>query len=109
MFSDAPPCLEQLVTSLTCFELVLNRKSWEFGIQRAATVPQLMMIRKHPPQRGLRRCRCISEIAQEQLAGDEGDDDGTNEVSHTRWVSGVQSRSLSCRWNMALLMISYYK
>src|ERR1035441_9874739 len=44
MFSDAPPCLEQLVTSLTCFELVLTNILVNSGINAPATVPQLMMI-----------------------------------------------------------------
>ena len=43
MFSDAPPCLEQLVTSLTCCELVLTKILVNSGINAPATVPQLMM------------------------------------------------------------------
>src|SRR5208283_4027871 len=43
MFSDAPPCLEQLVTSLTCLELVLTNTLVNSGINAPATVPQLMM------------------------------------------------------------------
>src|SRR6266700_510636 len=43
MFSDAPPCLEQLVTSLTCLELVLTKTLVNSGITAPATVPQLMM------------------------------------------------------------------
>ena len=43
MFSDAPPCLEQLVTSFTCFELVLTKILVNSGISAPATVPQEMM------------------------------------------------------------------
>ena len=43
MFSEAPPCLEQLVTSLTCRELVLTKILVNSGISAPATVPQLMM------------------------------------------------------------------
>ena len=43
MFSDAPPCLEQLVTSRTCRELVLTKILVNSGISAPATVPQLMM------------------------------------------------------------------
>ena len=43
MFSEAPPCLEQLVTSLTCRELVLVKILVNSGISAPATVPQLMM------------------------------------------------------------------
>src|SRR5580658_9450576 len=43
MFSDAPPCLEQLVTSRTWRELVLTNTLVNSGITAPATVPQLMM------------------------------------------------------------------
>src|SRR6185295_10480193 len=43
MFSEAPPCLEQLVTSRTCRELVLTKTFVNSGINAPATVPQLMM------------------------------------------------------------------
>src|ERR1700760_3626076 len=43
MFNDAPPCLEQLVTSRTCRELVLTNTLVNSGINAPATVPQLMM------------------------------------------------------------------
>ena len=43
MFSEAPPCLEQLVTSRTCRELVLTKTLVNSGITAPATVPQLMM------------------------------------------------------------------
>src|SRR5271169_3704902 len=44
MFNEAPPCLEQLVTSLTCFELVLTNILVNSGISAPATVPQLMIM-----------------------------------------------------------------
>src|SRR5258706_1351464 len=44
MLSDAPPCLEQLVTSRTWRELVLTKTFVNSGITAPATVPQLMMI-----------------------------------------------------------------
>src|SRR5512133_921873 len=43
MFNEAPPCLEQLVTSFTCRELVLVKTLVNSGISAPATVPQLMM------------------------------------------------------------------
>ena len=56
MFSDAPPCLEQLVTSLTCRELVLTKILVNSGINAPATVPQLMMTEStHHRRAG--RCR----------------------------------------------------
>src|SRR6187402_1767500 len=44
MFSDAPPCLEQLVTSRTCRDEVLTNTFVNSGINAPATVPQLIMI-----------------------------------------------------------------
>ena len=43
MFSEAPPCLEQLVISLTCLELVLVKILVNSGMSAPARVPQLMM------------------------------------------------------------------
>ncbi len=43
MLSEAPPCLEQLVTSRTWRELVLTKILVNSGISAPATVPQLMM------------------------------------------------------------------
>src|SRR6185503_13632159 len=44
MFSDAPPCLEQLVTSRTWREVVLTNTLVNSGITAPATVPQLIII-----------------------------------------------------------------
>src|SRR5208337_2925813 len=44
MFRDAPPCLEQLVTSRTWRELVLTKILVNSGINAPATVPQLIMM-----------------------------------------------------------------
>src|SRR5580700_367253 len=46
MLSDAPPCLEQLVTSRTWRELVLTNTLVNSGMTAPATVPQLMMTDK---------------------------------------------------------------
>src|SRR5258706_40546 len=43
MLSEAPPCLEQLVTSRTCRELVLTKTLVNSGMSAPATVPQLMI------------------------------------------------------------------
>src|ERR1039457_3748956 len=43
MFSDAPPCFEQVVTSLACWDLVLVKILVNSGITAPATVPQEMM------------------------------------------------------------------
>src|SRR5258707_926633 len=44
IFNDAPPCLEQLVTSRTCREFVLKKIFVNAEMIAPATVPQLMMI-----------------------------------------------------------------
>src|SRR5437762_10429790 len=44
IFKDAPPCFEQLVTSRTCFEVVLTNTFVNSGISAPATVPQLMIV-----------------------------------------------------------------
>src|SRR5437762_12177590 len=43
MFNDAPPCLEQLVTSRTWREVVLTNIFVNSGISAPATVPQLII------------------------------------------------------------------
>src|SRR5215471_9651943 len=43
MLREAPPCLEQFVTSFTCREVVLTKILVNSGITAPATVPQLMM------------------------------------------------------------------
>src|SRR5437763_16894668 len=43
IFSEAPPCLEQLVTSRTCLDFVLTKTLVNSGMSAPATVPQLMM------------------------------------------------------------------
>src|SRR5215831_1729597 len=40
IFSDAPPCFEQLVTSRTCFDVVLTNIFVNSGISAPAMVPQ---------------------------------------------------------------------
>src|SRR6266436_5822594 len=40
IFSDAPPCFEQFVTSFTCFELVLANTFVNSGMSAPAIVPQ---------------------------------------------------------------------
>src|SRR6478672_5418614 len=44
MFSEAPPCFEQFVTSRTCRDVVLTNTFVNSGINAPATVPQLIMV-----------------------------------------------------------------
>src|SRR5437016_2119714 len=43
IFSDAPPCFEQLVTSRTCRDVVLTKTFVNSGIKAPAMVPQLII------------------------------------------------------------------
>src|SRR5688572_19946229 len=43
MLSEAPPCLEQFVTSFTCLQVVLTNTLVNSGINAPATVPQLII------------------------------------------------------------------
>src|SRR5271163_4884658 len=89
MLSDAPPCLEQLVTSRTWRDLVLTNTLVNSGMTAPATVPQLMMIeRTHhksgcaTPAPSLKSPR-RNLLARKVMAMD------TAEVSQTRWVKGA--------------------
>src|SRR5450759_4953670 len=53
MLSEAPPCLEQLVTSFTWREFVLTKILVNSGIRAPATVPQLMMTERTHHSAGL--------------------------------------------------------
>ncbi len=74
MFSEAPPCWEALTTSSQWRDLVLVNTLVNSGIKAPAMVPQLMMIERahHKPS------YLSVKIAQQKIAGDEGDDDGNN-------------------------------
>ena len=65
MLSEAPPCLEQLVTSLTWRELVLTKILVNSGISAPATVPQLMMTESTHQRSGC-ATPLHGEVAQQQ-------------------------------------------
>src|SRR5215475_14315993 len=52
MLREAPPCLEQLVTSRTWREVVLTKTLVNSGIKAPATVPQLMMTERTHQREG---------------------------------------------------------
>src|SRR6185436_14787633 len=87
MFSDAPPCLEQLVTSRTCLQVVLTKIFVNSGINAPATVPQLMMTESTHQRFGWAapaaslKSPSITLLAMNVIAMD------TAEVIQTRWVS----------------------
>src|SRR6059036_862594 len=90
MFSDAPPCLEALVTSCTWRELVLTNTLVNSGINAPATVPQLMMAEStHQRPVGTSVWPSNSNRLAQNVTAME-----TREVIQTRCVSGA-SRSKS--------------
>ena len=74
MFSDAPPCLEQLVISLTCCELVLVKILENSGINAPAAVPQEMIADNTHHKSGSNPV-CLR---QQKIAGDERDENGND-------------------------------
>src|SRR6266850_403581 len=88
MLSDAQPCLEQLVTSRTCRELVLTKTFVNSGITAPATVPQLIMTESTHQRSGCGPASVVkspnsSLLATNVIAMDTAD------VSQTKCVSGA--------------------
>src|ERR1022692_2697742 len=88
MLSEAPPCFEQFVTSLTCRELVLTNTLVNSGIKAPATVPQLMMTESTHHRAGCGPPSVWKSPSRSLLAQNVSRMD-TSEVSQTRWVSGA--------------------
>ena len=108
MFREAPPCLEQLVTSLTCRELVLTKILVNSGINAPATVPQLMMAESTHQSAGCATPFMVKSPSNSLLATNVMAMD-TAEVIHTRWVNGASKSKSFLLPNMALLMTSLRK
>src|SRR5882672_6439549 len=96
MFSDAPPCFEQFVTSRTCLQLVLTKTFVNSGINAPATVPQLM-ITDSTHQRSGSGVACDTPLTTLVMAKSPSSillatnvtAMDTAEVIHTRCVSGA--------------------
>src|ERR1035441_10127674 len=101
MLSEAPPCLEQFVTSLTCRELVLTKILVNSGISAPATVPQLMMTESTHHRSGCGPASVWKSPSRTLLAANVSRMD-TPEVSHTKWVSGASKSKSFLPLNMAL-------
>src|SRR6266571_4910216 len=85
MFSDAPPCFEQVVTSLTCCELVLVKILVNSGITAPATVPQEMMDDSTHQRLGLMPA-CLENSRKLAMKVTTME---TADVIQTRWVNGA--------------------
>src|SRR3954466_10381593 len=89
MFNEAPPCLEQLVTSRTCLELVLTNTFVNSGISAPATVPQLMMTESTHHKSGVGVPAASLKSPRSTLLAMKVTAIETSEVNQTRWVSGA--------------------
>src|ERR1051326_8504300 len=109
MLSDAPPCLEQFVTSRTCLELVLTKTFVNSGITAPATVPQLMITESTHHNAGCAAPLASAKSPSKSLLAMNVTAMETAEVIHTRWVSSA-SKSKSFWWPyLALLTTSLTK
>src|ERR1041385_5208962 len=109
MFRDAPPCLEQLVTSRTCRELVLVKILVNSGISAPATVPQLIMQESTHQKSGWATPEASLKSPRRILLATNVTPIDTAEVSHTRCVSGASKSKSFLPPNMALLTASLTK
>src|SRR5580700_177758 len=109
MLSEAPPCLEQLVTSLTWRELVLTKTLVNSGMTAPATVPQLMMVDKTHQTPGWATPAPSLKSPSSNLLATKVTAMDTAEVSQTRWVNGASKSKSFLPPNMALLTTSLAK
>src|SRR6201981_2790757 len=89
MFSEAPPCLEQLVTSRTWREVVLTKTLVNSGIKAPATVPQLMMAESTHQRAGWETPEASLKSPSRSLLAIKVMMMETAEVIQTRWVRGA--------------------
>src|SRR6516162_9359836 len=89
MLSDAPPCLEQLVTSRTWREVVLTNTFVYSGINAPATVPQLIMTERTHQRFGWAAPLASTKSPKSSLLATNVIRIEIAEVSQTRWVKGA--------------------
>src|SRR5436190_8755837 len=104
MFKEAPPCLEQLVTSRTCLELVLTNTFVNSGISAPATVPQLMMTESTHQRFGCATSLASLKSPNNSLLAMKVTTIETAEVIQTRCVSGASKSKSFLPPNFALLI-----
>src|SRR3974390_44459 len=89
MFSEAPPCLEQLVTSRTWRGVVLTKILVNSGIKAPATVPQLMMTERTHQREGCAVPVASLKSPSRSLLATKVMTMETAEVIQTKWVRGA--------------------
>src|SRR3989442_809270 len=120
MFSEAPPCLEQLVTSRTWRELVLTNTFVNSGINAPAIVPQLMITDSAHQRSGSGTLWiCFTPCTNSSLGTLKSPSNSllatnvmpmdTAEVIQTRCVNGASKSKSFLPANLALLMPSFRK
>src|SRR5438445_9546704 len=102
MLSEAPPCLEQFVTSRTCFELVLTKTFVNSGITAPATVPQLMITESTHQSAGCAVPAASVKSPSSSLLAINVITMETADVSQTRCVSGASKSKSFWPPNLAL-------
>src|SRR6266699_3507635 len=109
MFRDAPPCFEQLVTSLTWRELVLTNTFVNSGINAPATVPQLMMAESTHQRAGWEMPAASLKSPRSSLLAMKVTAIETAEVVQTRCVKGASKSKSFLSANMDLLSAWFAK
>src|SRR6266576_132051 len=109
IFSDAPPCLEQFVTSRTCLHVVLTKILVNSGINAPATVPQLMMADSTHQRLACGIPAASLKSPSSSLLARNVTPMETAEVIQTRCVSGASKSKSFCPPNFTLLMASLTK
>src|SRR5262245_17974908 len=96
MFSDAPTCLAQLVTSRTWRAVVLTNTLVNSGINAPAAVPQLMMIESTHHKFGCATPDPSLKSPSNTLLARKVIPIDTAEVIQTRWVNGASKSKSFC-------------
>src|SRR5258708_39636387 len=109
MFSDAPPCFEQLVTSRTWREVVLTKTLVNSGISAPATVPQLMITESTHHKSGWAAPLASLKSPNSSLLAMNVTPIEIAEEIQTRGVSGASKSKSFLPPNFALLMASLTK
>src|SRR5262245_30022707 len=103
MFSDAPPSRDEITTSFTCPDSVDVKTLTSSGMIAPASVPQVMTVESFhqsdpSPSPGMSAYDTAYVIATD-----------TNEVSHTRTVSGASKFILSAAPYLLFAIASFTK
>src|SRR5262245_8726488 len=109
MFNEAPPCLEQFVTSRTCLAVVLTKTFVNSGINAPATVPQLMMTESTHHKLGCATPAASLKSPSNSLLAMNVTAMETADVIQTRCVSGASKSKSFLPPNFILLNASLTK